>query len=274
MRIFLSFLATICGVLAAEVPKEGLLVDLDAHQGVTADAQHRVTKWENQVTTVPVREFSGQDKGRKVPGSGLPTLVTDGVFASVAFRHQELLCRDEKTFDGLIQGSGCTWLTLLKVYPQEPGLKDVHSFFGNLRNGAKYEGLWGCVDDENRIWWGARNGLTFGRFDVNNPKVTGPKLEPDRFYVVGGRLAAGKGNVAIELFVDDPKAVATGVFPVNAAADASMLAVGQERDAIQHPGYESFDGEIARFLLWQRPLSDTELSTVITTLRAALPSKK
>jgi hypothetical protein len=49
---------------------------------------------------------------------------------------------------------------------------------------------------------------------------------------------------------------------VNPLADASKLAVGQERDAIQHPGKESFDGEIARFLLWNRPLTDAELKAV------------
>jgi len=48
----------------------------------------------------------------------------------------------------------------------------------------------------------------------------------------------------------------------NPKADASKLAIGQERDAIQHPGKESFDGEIARFLLWDRPLTDAELKAV------------
>ena len=30
--------------------------------------------------------------------------------------------------------------------------------------------------------------------------------------------------------------------------NSSRMAIGQERDAIEHPGKESFDGEIARFL--------------------------
>jgi hypothetical protein len=274
MRLFLAALAMAWVGQAAEVPTEGLLVDLDARQGVTLDAQNRVTKWENQVTTVEVREFTGQDKGRKVSGSGLPLMVADQRFPSIAFRHQELLCRDEKTFDGLIRGSGCTWLAVLKVYPQEPGLKDVHSFFGNLRNGGKYEGIWGCLDDENKIWWGARNGITFGRFDQNNPKIAGPKLETNRFYVVAGRMAAGTSTVALELFIDEAKSVATGLFPVNPSADASMLAVGQERDATQHPGFESFDGEIARFMIWQRPLKDEELQKVMQVVRPPLEPKK
>jgi hypothetical protein len=46
------------------------------------------------------------------------------------------------------------------------------------------------------------------------------------------------------------------------------MAVGQERDAIQHPGHESFDGEIARFLIWERPLADAELAAAMERLRA------
>jgi hypothetical protein len=195
---------------------------------------------------------------------------------SLVFRAQELLCHDEKAFDGLIKGDGCTWVAVLKPYAQaKGGLKDVNSFFGNLRNGGKYEGVWGCLDDDNTVWWGARNGLTFGRFDVNNPKVAGPKLEAGRRYVIAGRLGTGTGSVAIELFVDEPKAIATGRFPVNPAADASKLSIGQERDATQHPGFESFDGELGRFLLWSRPLKDEELAAVMAGLRApsAAPAK-
>jgi hypothetical protein len=45
------------------------------------------------------------------------------------------------------------------------------------------------------------------------------------------------------------------------------MAVGQERDAIEHPGKESFDGEIARFLIWERPLDDAELATAMQVLQ-------
>jgi len=67
--------------------------------------------------------------------------------------------------------------------------------------------------------------------------------------------------------VNDLKACASARFPINPQADASKLAVGQERDAIQHPGKESFDGEIARFLLWNRPLTDAELRTVFEKVK-------
>ena len=71
---------------------EGLRVDLDVTRGVTLDAQGRVAKWTNQAGPAEVREFVGQDKGRKVPGSGLPAMGE----GALVFRAQELLCHDEK----------------------------------------------------------------------------------------------------------------------------------------------------------------------------------
>ncbi len=266
--MILRLVASLCAVscLAADIPASGLLVDLDAAKGVTLDAQGRVTAWANQVGPDATRAFVGQPKGRAEPTSGLPTVV-DGNVPSLSFRQQELVCHDESAFDGLIRGSGCTWVAVIKVYPQRVGLKDVNSFFGNLRNGQKYEGLWGCLDDDNTVWWGARNGLTFGRFDVNNPKLVGPKLTEGRFHFLAGRMGAGQAEATLEFFVNDLKPCATARFPVNPKADASKLAIGQERDAIQHPGKESFDGEIARFLLWDRPLTDAELKAVFERVK-------
>ena len=266
MKLSLLITLSCLSLAAAEIPATGLMVDLDASKGVTVDTQGRVTTWQSQAGPIAARDFVGQPKGRAEAASGLPTPVK-GSPAALSFRQQELVCHDEAAFDGLIHGDGCTWVAVIKVYPQRVGLKDVNSFFGNLRNGQKYEGLWGCLDDDNTVWWGARNGLTFGRFDVNNPKLVGPKLEEGRFHVLAGRLGAGQGEVLAEFFVNDLKACATARFPINPKADASKLAVGQERDAIQHPGKESFDGEIARFLLWNRPLTDAELKTVFEKVK-------
>lgn len=40
------------------------------------------------------------------------------------------------------------------------------------------------------------------------------------------------------------------------------MAIGQERDATNHPGLESFIGEISRLVIYDRPLSDRELAEV------------
>lgn len=258
--------------LLAELPRQGLLLDLDAARGVQVDADQRVTEWRNQAPGQSARLFLPQDQGRKQAGEGRPTLraAVPALKGSPAlvFRQQELVCADEDTFDGLSTGKGHTWIAILAVHPQRVGLKDVNSFFGNLRNGKRCEGIWGCLDDDNRLWWGARNGLTFGRFDANNPKIQGPKLEPGGFHLVAGRMAAGADLAKLELFVDSPKALAVGEMPVNPQADPSKLVIGQERDAIEHPGFESFDGEIARFLIWERPLADEELRGAVADLMA------
>ncbi len=123
------------------------------------------------------------------------------------------------------------------------------------RLSGNYEGLWGALSDDNTLWWGARNGISFGRFDANNPQLLGPKLTTGRFYLVAGRMAAGTGAVKLELFVNSLLAAATAAIPVNPESNPSKMAIGQERDAINHPGHESFDGEIARLLIFKRPLA-------------------
>lgn len=270
--LFLLILTTTFSI-AKELPQNGLLLDLDAAIGLSLGNNENIDAWENQVASAKPRLFIKRDAGRKEPNSGCPTLrkaVPElGDKPSVVFRQQELVCMDEDTFDPLTTGQGHTWLAILAVHPQRVGLKDVNSFFGNLRNGEKYEGIWGCFNDDNTLWYGTRNGITFGRFDENNPQLLGPVLPTGTFHLVGGRMAAGTGSVTLELYHNSAKPVAAGKAPVNPAANPSRMTIGQERDAIEHPGLESFDGEIARFLIWQRPLSDAELETSVKLLQSA-----
>ena len=253
------------------LPSASLILDLDADRGLTLDGE-RVTVWRNQVVDFPAKDFVQRDEGRKGAGSGCPTLRRAlpelGGHNALAFLQQELVCMNDDDFDGLTKGGGATWVAVLAARPQRVGLKDVNSIFGNLKNSDNFEGVWGCLKDDNTLWWGARNGVTFGRFDANNPQLLGPKLETGRFYVIAGRIAAGTGKVKFELFVNDLATVTSADFPVNEKANSSRMAVGQERDATNHPGHESFDGDIARFIIWQRPLDDTELASVLRQLRA------
>lgn len=263
--------------LSEALPEEGLLLDLDAAKGLTLEEGVRVAAWENQVADAKARFFVKQDGGREEHGGGRPTLRIAipelGGKSALVFRGQELVCMDEDTFDSLSTGKGHTWLAVLAVLPQRNGLKDVNSFFGNLRNGGRYEGVWGCLNDDNSLWYGVRNGLTMGRFDKNNPKILGPVLETGKFHVIGGRMAAGTGKAKLELFAEGAEPVATGEAPVDPASNPSKMTIGQERDAIEHPGHESFDGEIARFLLWERPLTDEELADTMAELRSVYLKK-
>ena len=275
MKPFLLLIAS--AALCHALPQEGLLLDLDAAKGLTLEDGDKVSIWENQAPAANAKLFVKQDEGRKEEGSGRPTLrpAIPGLNGkpAVVFRRQELVCMDEETFDSLTTGKGHTWLAVIAVFPQQDGLKDVNSFFGNLRNSAKYEGVWGCLNDDNTLWYGARNGLSFGRFDKNNPQLLGHVLVTGKFHMIGGRMAAGTGTVKLELFANGMEPIATREIPVEPTANPSKMTIGQERDAIEHPGHESFDGEIARFLIWERPLIDEELEHAINTLKESYIGK-
>lgn len=255
-------------VLAQSNPaliSKGLIVDLNADSAVTTDAGNRVEKWMNQVSSFPVRIFEKTDGGRSIKNSGMPLLRKNVLqlnrHNTIVFEQQELLAADEDAFDHLTTGSGYTWFCIVKAGKQAGELPGVNTIFGNLRNGGHYEGFWAGLTDNNQVWMGSRNGITFGRWDANNPQVLSlQQLDRQQYYLLMGQMEAGTGLVTLSLYInraDTP--VATLPYPVNIKANASKLAIGQERDAIEHPGRESFIGEIARFLLYDRPLSKQEL---------------
>ncbi len=263
----------------------GLLLDFDARYGVETDDQGRVLSWKNAVANSPIAVLKAQPLGREVGESGRPTLGSlsrpaqtgNSVVAAPSvwlhFAQQELVSADEDALDGLVCGQGCTWFALLSVQKQRVGVPDVNAFWGTLKNGSLYEGLWAGVTDQNELWWGPRNGLSFGRVDANNPWLRGPKLTEEHWHVAAGRLAAGTGEVKVELFLNTAEPVAVTQWLVNPQANASKFAIGQERDAVQHPGKESFDGDIARFLLFGRPLSDVELRAAMSMLVRGVEKK-
>ncbi len=262
---------TALGAEEISLPAKNLILDLDAAKGIELADGDRVVAWRNQAPIKTELVFVPQDQGRKEAGSGKPTVRKAAAeikgLPAVDFRQQELVCKDEDFFDGLTTGKGHTWIAVIAVHPQRVGLKNVNSFFGNLRNGGKYEGVWGCLNDDNTIWWGTRNGLSFGRFDKNNPQVIGPVLDQEKFHIIAGRMTSGNETATLSLHIGSDKVVSQAEFPVDAKANPSRMAVGQERDAIEHPGFESFDGEIARFLIWERPLDDKELATAMQVLQ-------
>ena len=256
-----------------ELPvSKGLMLDLDADKGVEVEDGNRVKAWHNQVKGNAADVFVKRDKGRKVAGSGRPTLVKKvekiGGHNTLAFDRQELINMDEDVFDKLLTGKGYTWVSVMSIGKQKKGKKDVNSFFGNLKNGTNYEGFWGCLDDDYRVWMGSRGwpAAKKGRqklWNEKNPKVFSPTpLTIDKYYLVMGRMGSGQGMVNLDLFVNSTTAVDTQKVPVNPKANSSLMAIGQERDATNHPGHESFVGEISRFLIFDRPLSAEELQNL------------
>lgn len=250
----------------------GLLVDLDADKGITTDESGRVIQWENQANFEKARFFKKTDLGRKSPCEGCPVyskkVKVINNHNAVIFKEQELLNDSEDAFDHLITGNGYTFFCVVAPHQQRVGLKDVNSFLGNLRNGGNYEGIWAGFTDNNKFWAGTRNGITFGRWDHNNPFFSSPApLISDRYYLLAGKMDDGKKEALITLYINDiTKPVNFGIVPVNPKANASKLAIGQERDATQHPGVESFHGEMTRFLLFERPLNNVEMDLIAKNL--------
>ncbi|MSU50082.1 MAG: hypothetical protein EXS37_13525 [Opitutus sp.] len=258
-------------VTRLEIARDGLILDLDADKGLTLEEGDNVAAWENQVRGSSARSFVKRDEGRRQPGSGRPTLLRAvpalNAHDALRFAESELINMDADAFDRLITGDGYTWIVLLAPAVQIGRVQDVNVFLGNPRNGPFYEGILAGLDDGNTPWMSSRNGRTFGRYDANNPRVSGPRLQHGQFHLVAGRMAAGTGSVVVELFVDGAKPAGSAIFPVNPEANSSRLAIGQERDAIDHPGLESFDGDIARVLIYRRPLSGNELAATINALK-------
>ncbi|WP_285055534.1 LamG-like jellyroll fold domain-containing protein [Pedobacter ginsengisoli] len=265
MFLIVAFLS-IGSVYAQKIVQNNLIVDLNADKGVVTSEGDLVEKWQNQVASFAAKDFSRRDEGRKVAGSGRPRLVKNVAglkgHNTLAFKQQELLNMDEDAFDHLITGGGYTWFCVLKPGKQPGELKDVNCFFGNLRNGPNNEGFWGGFADDNSFWMSSRNAVTFGRWDKNNPYVSSKEiLKQDQYYLIMGRMDKGTDTVTLSLYLNDGATpIATSPFPVNTKANSSRMAVGQERDAIEHPGRESFVGEMARFLIYDRPLTDKEMA--------------
>nr|WP_252726819.1 ThuA domain-containing protein [Polaribacter vadi] len=252
--------------------QNGLMVDLNPDEGITLEKGNRVSSWKNSVKNNVVQSFDKQNKGRKIPGSGMPRLKMNVAelngHNSVVFHRQELINHQEDAFDHLTTGSGYTWFAVISVYEQVLGKPGVNSFFGNLRNTnidkqGNYEGFWAGLSDTNQIWMGARNALGKGLWNQNSPHVLNPeKLETSRYYLVMGRMEAGTDKSKMELFINSVTPIAEDVFPINTKANPSKMAIGQERNATNHPGHESFDGEIARFLIYKKPLLNDEFKSV------------
>jgi len=186
---------------------------------------------------------------------------------------------EEDAFDHMSQGSGYTWLSVMCAYPQKKGKPDVNSFFGNLTNGKPFAGFWGNFMDDNRVWMGTRTGADVGVkrkknesrlwHEKLNPQVSSKNpVTPNQYYLIMGRMGSGTGTVDLELFINDTTAIDKKSVPIVTDANPSKMAIGQERDATNHPGWESFDGEISRFMIYERPLTNEELEKTATYLKA------
>ena len=270
--------------------RDDLVLDLNADAGLTIEDDSMVTTWMNQAPHPKAIDFNSTEEGRtktiitqEEPGTGRPTLKKNtreiNGHNSLIFREDELINDNDEAFHGMITGGGYTWFAVIKPYEQGgPGKinsRYPNAFFGCLRNTGKpqletgmYAGFWGSFYPDGRVYMGSRNGLNEKvRDDVNTPEVVGPVPSVNEWHIIMGRQGAGQGVVKLELFVDDPsEAVNSSDFPVG-DIEPSRMAIGTERNAINHQGKESFDGELARLLMYGTSLSQREMEAVYEYLR-------
>ena len=273
-----------------ELILENLALDLNADTGLTIEDDNMVTTWANQAPNPKAVNFHSTEEGRtktivtqKELGTGRPTLLKNvgeiNGHSSLVFRSDELINDNDEAFHGMMTGGGYTWFAVIKPYEQTgPGKINSgypNAFFGCLRNTAKpqleggqYAGFWGSFYPDGRVYMGSRNGTSVKvRDGINTPEIAAPAPSVNQWHVIMGRQGSGKGEVLLELFVDDPsKAANSGKYPV-ADVEPSRMAIGTERNAINHQGKESFDGELARLLMYGTALDQEEMKEVHDYLR-------
>lgn len=279
------------GYAAPEVPvAKGLVLDLNADAGLSIGDDCMVTSWTNQAPNARAVAFNHTEEGRtrtiisqEEPSTGRPTLKQNAGeingHNSLVFREDELINDNDEAFHGMMTGGGYTWFAVIKPYKQGgPGKINSHypnAFFGCLRNTAKpqleggqYAGFWGSFYPDGRIYMGSRNGLSKKvRDGVNTPEVDGPPPATNQWHIIMGRQGSGQGTVKLELFVDNPaEAVNSHDYPVG-DVEPSRMAIGTERNAINHQGRESFDGELARLLMFETALDQQQMKATYDYLR-------
>jgi len=285
---FRTFLAEGIKWAADAVEQDGLLLDLDANKNLELENGDKVARWSNAAPTTVAQDFVMRDEGREDGsnnntnrgvdllgvGSGRPTLKLNVAELngnnSISFVEEELVNLEEDTFDHLSHGSGYTWIAVLSRDQQrwpDQNIRDVNAFFGNLKNGSPFDGIWGGFNSSNRIWSSTRTASATGRDQLGDDWIIGPVLPENEYFIAAARLGSGQGTVTMEMFINGVEAIDAVPVSINPNGNPSKFAIGTERDATNHPGRESFDGEIARFLVYERPLSDLELEQTIETLR-------
>ncbi|MDP6513118.1 MAG: fibronectin type III domain-containing protein [SAR202 cluster bacterium] len=234
-----------------------LIQDLDAEKGVALDAGTNVTAWTNQAAG------GGDDVVTSVGSPQLVSGITTSGLDAIEFTSDKMNGDDNSAFDTLLMGNGCTWFIVAKV-PDQTG--NAHRFFGTLQNFSPFDGVMAGVSNAEEPYSSARSGT-----DVLVTAVT--NLNDGSFHIIAGRLAAGTGSVLQEVFVHNATAAASGNVTVDGVDDCDALAVGSERTG----GTEYIDASIARILIYNRPLSNAELSHNLSELNArylTLPTDK
>lgn len=70
----------------------------------------------------------------------------------------------------------------------------------------------------------------------------------------------------LNFFLNDSKPLTVAQFPVMPKSNLYKMVVGQERDAVEHAGKGSFDGSIARLLIYEGGMDDVKFKPKMNKL--------
>lgn len=160
---------------------------------------------------------------------------------------------DPDAFDDIMLGTGHTWFAVVRAPEQDNGAKNA--IFGTLTNANPWTGMVAHVADDGG---GVSVGSYMTRPTGSDVFARGETdINDDEFHILAGRLEEGLDEVTAELFLESSTPEAEAFPIIIEESDSDEIAIGAERSG----GGEHFDGDITRILIYERPLSDSEMNT-------------
>lgn len=227
-------------MLPPAIVASGLIEDLDGDRGVMLSVT-TVSKWANQVA-------GGDDVGA---GAGGVTIAPVPVNGHTALRFPgtaRLIGTDTNVFCPLTSGSGLTWFAVVSSGAQDHVLRN--QIVGTIHEGTPYSGFTGGVNTATAKPYTMMRPTTIEAFAQSTRSAVG------EWVVLAGRLQAGMGSRTTDVFFNSSSADGTATVNVTGTSMCGALVIGAERTL----GTEFFTGDLARLLIYNRPLSTAEIS--------------
>jgi len=215
-----------------------LIEDLDADNfnGVT---------WMNQVAG------HGDNVAASAAISKMPA-AANGHDALILTGQLKLVGTSTTAFAPLINGDGMAFFAVVKPGTQRnTGSVDRNQIFGTIEEGDNF------------------SGFTFGNdladepYSMMRPDTTEYQAQTNvamtnTWVVIAGRLEAGtNGNKKSTVYINSASVKATAMFMVQGDSTIGALTIGAERTL----GSEFWTGQIARILIYDGPMSNTDFAT-------------
>jgi hypothetical protein len=237
--------------VSAEVVALNLIQDLNADFGVAGPAAG-VTGWTNQA--------AGGDSVA-TNGGTIELVAGPNGHSALRFTDGDRMAGASGTaFDGLLQGNGHTWFAIVKAGAQNNN--DKNAIFGNLVSGSPFSGIIAHV--ANSGGGGATGNYILRPSTADNAARGATNINDGGFHIISGTLSAGVGTQRQELYIGGGAAEATNILNILNTTDSGPLTIGAERVG----GGEHIDADIARILIYDRPLSIAEMNQTGNRLSA------